>query len=110
MSTPAHPIDPPAGTQASRLLEVLRNNPAGLCGGTILENYEKWRISHRYAATVKILKDNYGHNIENASPCPLAFHHHRGNMAFYVLHPPAPMDTLFELEPIEDEPEPFWSI
>lgn len=84
---------PKAGTQADRLLRLLEANPAGLCGVTILENYTKWRVSHRYAATVEVLRKTYGFTITNR-PCPLPYHDHQANVAFYVLEPEA-ASTLF---------------
>jgi hypothetical protein len=81
------PKRPNPKTQAARLLKELEARPGGLCALTILTNFDELRISHRYAASIKILRDA-GYQI-TTTKCPTNHHggglRHAPGLAYYVL-------------------------
>jgi hypothetical protein len=67
-----------ARTQNQRVLDALRQWPAGVCGTQFLEMHIP-----RYAARVGELRDD-GHTIDNVA-CPHGWHRHNSRIATYQL-------------------------
>ena len=66
-------------TQHDRILALLREYPAGVCGNRFLSNYMP-----TYSQRIGELRRDKGYTI-NPIECPYGWHNHNSNLATYQL-------------------------